>query len=104
MNTCILTVLIPLATSTFAVRRDMEKTTVFAMSRLEEKVNTILQRTIDVALAWVTKLLAAQRKTDFRPRDDAFGGSSWLDMLQTPVRSISTNGASLFLLAHYFVL
>ena len=85
MNTCILTVLLPLATSNFAVRRDMEKTTTFAMSRLEEKVNTILQRTIDVALAWVTKLLAGQKKTDFRPRDDSFGGGTWLEMLQTPV-------------------
>ncbi|KAL9119159.1 MAG: hypothetical protein Q9187_004282 [Circinaria calcarea] len=85
MVTCINTVLIPLAASHVIIRREMEKTTNLAMNRMEEKVNSILQHTIDVALSWVSKLLAGQKKSDFRPRDDTLGGGgSWLEQLQTP--------------------
>ncbi|KAI4122357.1 MAG: hypothetical protein LQ347_006529 [Umbilicaria vellea] len=85
MITCINTVLIPLAASNVTVRRSMEHTTSYAVSRMEDKVNSIVQRTIDVALIWVGKLLSGQKKNDFRPRDDALGdGASWLEMLQTP--------------------
>ncbi|KAG8530699.1 uncharacterized protein KY384_004055 [Bacidia gigantensis] len=79
------TVLIPLAAANVTVRRDMEKTANSATDRLEEKVNSIMQRTIDVVTTWVSKLLAQQKKTDYRPRDDALGGgSAWLEQLQTP--------------------
>ena len=78
------TVLIPLASANISLRREMEKNTNLAMNRLEEKVNTLMQRTIDVALAWVSKVLTGQKKTDFRPRDDE--GGAWLEILQTPVR------------------
>ena len=87
MNTCITAVLIPLASANVTIRRDMEKTANFAVDRLEEKVNSIMQRSIDVVITWVTKLLARQIKSDFRPRDDALGGGgAWLEQLQTPVR------------------
>lgn len=86
MITCINNVLIPLAASNITIRRSMEHTTSSAVSRMEDKVNSIMQRTIDVALNWVSKLLLGQKKSDFRPRDDALGdGGSWLEMLQTPV-------------------
>ncbi|KAK0511219.1 hypothetical protein JMJ35_006771 [Cladonia borealis] len=85
MNTCIRTVLIPLATANVTIRRDMEKTANLAMDRMEEKVNNIMQRSIDVAITWISKLLARQNKSDFRPRDDALsGGGAWLEQLQTP--------------------
>ena len=86
MNTCVRTVLIPLASANVTIRRDMEKTANRAMDRLEDKVNSIVQRSIDVVITWVNKLLARQNKADFRPRDDTLGGSSsWLEQLQTPV-------------------
>ena len=86
MNTCVRTVLIPLASANVTTRRDMEKTANAAMDRLEEKVNSIMQRSIDVVITWVTKLLARQLKSDFRPKDDSLsGGSAWLEQLQTPV-------------------
>ncbi len=91
MNTCIRTVLIPLASANVTIRRDMEKTANLALDRMEEKVNSIMQRSIDVVVTWVTKLLARQNKNDFRPRDDALGGGgAWLEQLQTPVCSISS--------------
>ena len=87
MITCINTVLIPLAASNVTVRRSMEKTTTQAVTRMEEKVNNIMQHTIDVTLSWVSKLLQNQKKGDFRPKDLALeGGGAWLEMLQTPVR------------------
>ena len=89
MVMCINTVLIPLAASHVTVRRDMEKTTTQILSRMEDKVNGIMQRTIDVVLAWVSRLLAGQKKSDFRPRDDSLnGGGAWLELLQTPVRNM----------------
>lgn len=85
MNTCIRTVLIPLASTNVTIRRDMEKSSTIAIDRMEEKVNSIMQRSIDVVLTWVNKLLARQLKSDFRPKDDALsGGSAWLEQLQTP--------------------
>ena len=84
MVTCINTVLIPLAAAHVTVRRDMEKTTNLAMNHMEDKVNILMQRTIDVSLAWVSKTLVGQKRTDFRPKDDAQGGGLWLELLQTP--------------------
>lgn len=85
MSMCIRTVLVPLAAANVTTRRDMEKASNTAMDRMEEKINTVMQKSIDVVITWVTKLLARQDKMDFRPRDDALGGSAWLEQLQTPV-------------------
>lgn len=90
MSTCIKTVLIPLASANVTIKREMEKTANLAMDRMEEKINTIMQRSIDVVLTWVAKLLARQLKTDFRPRDDALGESAWLEQLQTPVSLLAS--------------
>ena len=84
MITCIHTVLIPLAVSNLTVRRDMEKTTNQAIARMEDKTNSIMQRTTDVVLNWVSKLLASQGKNDFRPKDGALESGALLEMLQTP--------------------
>ena len=40
-----------------------------------------VQRTIDASMAWTARLLNGQKKTDYRPRDDA---NLQLDQLQTP--------------------
>ena len=95
MNKFIRTVLIPLGTSNITVSRNMDQKAAQAMERIEEKINSIMQRTIDVALAWVTKLLARQQKTDFRPKDDTLsGGSAWLEQLQTPVSKFASQSPS----------
>ncbi|QKX53933.1 uncharacterized protein TRUGW13939_01013, partial [Talaromyces rugulosus] len=83
MLTCINTVLIPLAANNVTIRRDMEKKANLAVSRVEDKVNALEQRTIDVALAWVGKLLGGQKKNDFRPKEGD-SSTAWLEMLQTP--------------------
>lgn len=72
-------VLLPLATPNVTVKREMEKSIATSITRMEDKITAIRVRTLDVVLSWVTKLLARQTRTDFRPRDDAFG----LDQLQT---------------------
>jgi len=48
----------------------MDKDLLSARTRLEDKIATLRTRTIDIVLTWVSKLLARQPKSDFRPRDD----------------------------------
>lgn len=87
MVMCVNAVLLPLAAGSITTRRDMEKRTSQTTSRIEEKINSIEQKTIDATLAWVSRLLSGQKKNDFRPRES--DNASWLEMLQTPVGSIS---------------
>lgn len=95
MSTFIRTVLIPLGSTNITVSRNMNQKTAQAMERMEEKINSIMQRTIDVALIWATKLLARQLKTDFRPKDDILsGGNAWLEQLQTPVSNSPSSALS----------
>ncbi|EEH43749.1 exocyst subunit SEC10 [Paracoccidioides brasiliensis Pb18] len=92
MITCINTVLIPLAAGNITIRRDMEKKTALMINRIEDKINSIEQKTVDVTLSWVSRLLSGQKKNDFRPKEGAAdGGTAWLEMLQTPTcAAIST--------------
>jgi len=80
MLTTIRMLLLPLAASNLTIRRDLEKQTNNFVDRMETKIDNVLQKTIDSALAWTSRLLSGQRKTDFRPRDDA---NLQLDQLQT---------------------
>ena len=75
------TLLLPLASSNLTIRRDLEKQTSTFVDRMESKIDTVLQKSIDASLSWTQRLLAQQKKTDFRPRDDS---SLQLDQLQTP--------------------
>ncbi|KAF2754072.1 exocyst complex component Sec10 [Pseudovirgaria hyperparasitica] len=70
LSTSVQTVLLPLASSSTMIRRDIEKNTLNTTTTLESKISTILHRTIDSALNYITKLLAQQKKNDFRPKDD----------------------------------
>lgn len=105
------TALIPLSQTSLTIKREMTKLTNTTLSALEQKVNTVIQKTIDsttpnpnpnnlffrlslrinlVVLAHITLLLSRQRKADFKPRDDEVR----LTTLQTPV-SISSYYPSL---------
>ncbi|KHJ31368.1 putative exocyst complex component sec10 [Erysiphe necator] len=63
------TALIPLAESNATIRRSMETQTKIAIERIEEKISNIIKSTLTVAIHWVTRLLANQKRTDFRPKD-----------------------------------
>ena len=84
MLTTIQMLLLPLAASNITIRRDLDKQASMFVEQMESKIDSILQRTLDAALAWTSRLLSQQRKTDFRPRDDA---NLQLDQLQTPTCS-----------------
>ncbi|EGD85816.1 hypothetical protein H112_06738 [Trichophyton rubrum D6] len=84
MMTCINAVLVPLAASNITIKRDMEKKTNLIMHRIEEKINSIEQKTVDVTLAWVARVLSGQKKNDFRPKEGVADETGWLEMLQTP--------------------
>jgi exocyst complex component 5 len=70
LQTTIITMLLPLTTSNITIRREIDKNTTLTLSSLESKISGILQRTLDISLAWVSRLLTNQKKTDFRPRDE----------------------------------
>jgi hypothetical protein len=79
MSRFINTVLIRLAESNTTVRRSMELQAKSGVSTIETKTNSIVRSTVSVVLNWVTKLLAGQKKADFRPKDSDLGQT-----LQTP--------------------
>lgn len=76
------TVLIRLAESNTTVRRHMEAQTKMAVEATEKKTNAVVRSTMDVAINYVARALATQKKVDFRPKDDDLEGL--VDMLQTP--------------------
>ncbi|KAK1837276.1 exocyst complex component sec10 [Podospora conica] len=75
-------VLIRLAESNTTVRRHMEAQTKMAIEAREKKTNAVVRATMDVAVNYVSRTLATQKKVDFRPKDDDLEGL--VDMLQTP--------------------
>lgn len=98
------TVLLPLAAPSLTTRREIEKTTNATITALETKISNILQKTVDVKLSWTTKLLAGQKKQDFRPRDDdlvSLGAETptclavtrWLDRVATQAGAALTQPA-----------
>jgi len=88
MLTTLQMLLLPLAASNLTIRRDLNKHTNAFVDRMESKIDSVLQKTIDAALAWTARLLSSQRKTDFRPKDDT---NLQLDQLQTSTcRGISS--------------
>lgn len=88
MSRFINTVLIRLAESNTVVRREMESKTRDSIRGIEDKTSSVIQRTIDVAMSWISRLLNNQKKPDFRPRDQDLdpgrGQISYLEQLQTP--------------------
>lgn len=76
------TVLIRLAEGNTTVRRGMELQARSGVEQIESKTNLIVRSTITVVVNWVTKLLASQKKQDFRPKDSELDGG-YLEMLQT---------------------
>lgn len=69
MQSCTNTLLIPLASSSLTIRRDMEKNARSSLLRMEDHINIIEQRTIDAITNWTSRLLSQQSRTDFRPRE-----------------------------------
>lgn len=81
------TALIPLASASLTVRREMSILTNTSLASMESKVNSVIQKTIDSILAWVSTLLGRQKKQDYRPKDEEVS----LLVLQTPVWCISSS-------------
>jgi hypothetical protein len=80
MLTTVQLLLLPLAANNLTIKRDLEKQTAVFTDRMEGKIDSVLQKTLDSALSWTSRLLSGQKKTDFKPKDDA---QLRLDQLQT---------------------
>ncbi|KDE05767.1 hypothetical protein MVLG_03858 [Microbotryum lychnidis-dioicae p1A1 Lamole] len=66
----IATALVPLAGTSVTVRREMNIFNNHVSVRIEQKINTIVQRTTDGIVSWLSHLLSKQKKLDFKPRND----------------------------------
>ncbi|KAG1806615.1 exocyst complex component Sec10-like protein [Suillus plorans] len=62
--------LFPLAASSVTVRREMTIFNNQTVSRTEGAANTLIQRTIDATITWLSLQLSKQKKNDFKPRND----------------------------------
>ncbi|GBE80010.1 hypothetical protein SCP_0212120 [Sparassis crispa] len=62
--------LLPLASSSVTVRRDMVVFNNQSVSRIEGAVNHVIQRLADWILSYLTSQLAKQKRNDFKPRND----------------------------------
>ncbi|KAI0082415.1 exocyst complex protein [Panus rudis PR-1116 ss-1] len=62
--------LLPLASSSVTVRREMVVFNNQTVSRIEGAANQIMQRLTDSLVAWLSSQLAKQKKNDFKPRND----------------------------------
>ncbi|KAF3911626.1 hypothetical protein AA313_de0201379 [Arthrobotrys entomopaga] len=87
MHKTIHTALIPLAQNSLVIRREMSLASHRFFIKIEERINQVIQKTVDAVLNHTTNLLIKQPKKDFRPRDDDLQ----MMMLQTSTcQSIST--------------
>ncbi|GAA5846578.1 hypothetical protein JCM9279_006750 [Rhodotorula babjevae] len=64
------TALVPLAGTSVTVRREMGIFNNHISVRIEGKVNSIVQRTTDAIVSYLSVILSKQKKGDFRPKND----------------------------------
>ncbi|KAH9844089.1 exocyst complex component Sec10 [Rhodofomes roseus] len=62
--------LLPLASSSVTVRREMVVFNNQSVSRIEGAANHVMQRLADALINWLSAQLTKQKKTDFKPRND----------------------------------
>jgi hypothetical protein len=82
LQTTISTMLLPLTVNNITIRRDIDKLSTATLSNLEAKISSLLHRTLDGSLSYTARLLALQKKTDFKPRDEDLALVT--ESLQTP--------------------
>ncbi|KAF7292335.1 Exocyst complex component protein [Mycena chlorophos] len=64
------TALLPLASSSVTIRREMTVYNNQTVSRVEGAANALTQRITDSIITWLSSLLAKQKKSDYKPRND----------------------------------
>ncbi|KAI0677024.1 exocyst complex protein [Trametes maxima] len=62
--------LLPLASSSVTVRREMVVFNNQAVSRIEGGANQVTQKLTDAVITWLSAQLAKQKRTDFKPKND----------------------------------
>ncbi|PIL36921.1 hypothetical protein GSI_00611 [Ganoderma sinense ZZ0214-1] len=62
--------LLPLASSSVTVRREMVIFNNQAVSRIEGGANQVTQKLTDAIIAWLSAQLVKQKRTDFKPKND----------------------------------
>ncbi|WVO14134.1 hypothetical protein L204_101765 [Cryptococcus depauperatus] len=64
------TALFPLARGNMGLRREMANLNLQESSRIEGKINSVVQKAIDIIIAFLSHLLTKQKKNDYKPKND----------------------------------
>ncbi|ORX34489.1 exocyst complex component Sec10-domain-containing protein [Kockovaella imperatae] len=64
------TALFPLTASSAVIRREMGQSNTHHIVRLEGKINSVIQKSLDSMMTWLSFLLTKQKKNDYKPKDD----------------------------------
>jgi len=64
------TALVPLTSSSAAVRREMTSFNSLAVIRMEGKINSVIHKAVDAIVSWLSFLLTKQKKNDYKPKND----------------------------------
>jgi len=62
--------LLPLASSSVTIRREMVVFNNQALSRLEGRANSLIQKVSDFVVSWLSSQLGKQKRNDFKPKND----------------------------------
>ncbi|QSL64679.1 hypothetical protein MERGE_001981 [Pneumocystis wakefieldiae] len=63
-------IILPIVSFSLTLKRDVIVFTNNNILKIENKMDLIIQKSVDVILNWVNLLLSKQKKNDFKPRDD----------------------------------
>ncbi|CAH7688197.1 exocyst complex component Sec10-like protein [Phakopsora pachyrhizi] len=63
-------VIMPLSSSSVTVRRELSIYNHNILVRIEDKINTIVQKALELTITWLGSCLNKQKKLDFKPKND----------------------------------
>ncbi|EMR11691.1 hypothetical protein PNEG_00127 [Pneumocystis murina B123] len=63
-------IILPIVSFSLTLKRDVIISTNSNILKIENKIDLIIQKSVDVILNWINVLLSKQKKNDFKPRDD----------------------------------
>ncbi|KTW26572.1 exocyst subunit SEC10 [Pneumocystis jirovecii RU7] len=69
-STYLNTIVLPVVSFSLTLRRDILISANNSISEVENKINLIIEKSVEIILNWVSVLLGKQKKNDFKPKDD----------------------------------
>ncbi|KAG4304911.1 hypothetical protein PORY_001586 [Pneumocystis oryctolagi] len=70
LSTYLNTIVLPVVSFSLTLRRDILISANNSISDVENKINLIIEKSIDIIINWISVLLSKQKKNDFKPKDN----------------------------------